>query len=281
MALAVSQAFESLREAVSRSSSGGITSPEGDRHVSRTERSVAAYFVALRDRLPYGQLATFSQSLLDTYGEDLPEHLVRRIEIGITPMMERPLKGSYPIFVRLVSPSLAGGFVYGQDEVEGYMGAPIAESQRQTILMESAPDPEIVSWAEAHAATLVTQMDKETIHRLALIIADAIENQVAGVKLIPRLKREFPTLSRHRARVIALTETSDAYAQGAFDKATELKSTHKRAWTSGAADHKEDICDTNQAQGRIPITQPFASGHSRNPFHPKCYCRTVYFGAGT
>jgi len=140
------------------------------------------------------------------------------------------------------------------------------------IYFEGPPMQQAIDYAAKHCATLVTGIDDETKKRLAQIIADGIENK-RGVPGIARdIRAQFQDMSRYRAKLISQNETADALQQAFMDRA-EAMGIEGKEWITAGDEKVCEICGGNEAEGVIPLHQPFSSGDMRPPGHPGgCRC---------
>jgi hypothetical protein len=139
------------------------------------------------------------------------------------------------------------------------------------LAFEGIPSTKAITWAEKHAAQLVTQMDEETKNRLAKVISDGIANK-RGVAGIGRdIRREIQDMSVNRGKLIAQNETATALEQAFEDNGDEIGSDGKE-WITAGDDKVSDGCRENEAAGIIPFHQAFPSGHMTPPRFPGCRC---------
>lgn len=136
------------------------------------------------------------------------------------------------------------------------------------VFFEGPPMQQAIAYANKHCAQLVTNMDIETKDRLAKVIGDAIQNK-RGVDGLGRdIRAEFEDMSRARSQVIARTETCDALEQSFMDRSKAIGITGKEWITHDPC----PICAANEAEGIVPLSHVFSSGHDRPPVHPNCVC---------
>lgn len=136
---------------------------------------------------------------------------------------------------------------------------------------EGPPVRAAVEWAENYCAGLVTKMDIETKSRLAKVISDGINNKRGIDGLARDIRKEFTDMSRDRAEMIARTETNQALSKASLDRMKDMGIEGKE-WVVIGDDRLCEICEGNEAQGVIPVNQPFQSGHMNPPGHPNCRC---------
>jgi SPP1 gp7 family putative phage head morphogenesis protein len=120
-------------------------------------------------------------------------------------------------------------------------------------------------------AERVTGMDAETQRRLANTIANSLA-EGNGVDEIARdIRREFGDMTRRRARLIAHTETGDQFSRAAHET-YRRNGVESKEWLTAQDDLVEPECAGNEAEGAIPIDEPFSSGHQAPLAHPRCRC---------
>jgi len=124
-------------------------------------------------------------------------------------------------------------------------------------------------WARQHSFELVkgiTDTTKETTRR---IFGDWLAEGGTLPELEQRLGVHF---DRNRARLIAVNETTEAFAEGNMTAWRASEVVKGKQWmTVGDAD-VDDPCLENERQGVIPLDQPFATGHQRPGAHIGCRC---------
>jgi len=74
-----------------------------------------------------------------------------------------------------------------------------------------------------------------------------------------------------RAKMVAHTEMARAQSAATLESYAQT-GVRERSWL-GAGDAKEcPVCDANEAQGAVPMGQPFTGGVLAPPQHPMCRC---------
>ncbi|MGE0105291.1 MAG: phage minor head protein, partial [Blastocatellales bacterium] len=130
------------------------------------------------------------------------------------------------------------------------------------------------SWAERHAADLVTKITDATREMLRKTIAQGLqETDIPGIA--ERIAKEY-AFSAERALLIADTETAFANGQGAlqgYKEAEALGIKIKKQWLDhpGAC----PVCAENARAGAIDLDDPFPGGVTTTPQHPACRCSTI------
>jgi len=136
------------------------------------------------------------------------------------------------------------------------------------IYHEGPPMRQAMTYAQKRAALLVKGLNDETREQMRGVIEYAIK-QKRGIPGLSRdLRKQFNTMSRVRAKVIARTETCDALESAFMDRAKDMKVTGKEWVVTDPC----PICEENGNAGVIPIDKPFPSGDMRPPAHPNCRC---------
>lgn len=134
-------------------------------------------------------------------------------------------------------------------------------------------------WAERRAMELL-RMDGEvslveaTQARLRLILIRALD-EGWGIGQLAREIRADTAFSAGRAQMIARTETATALGNGRYE-ASVAQGRNEKHWVTQFDTHVDEICLSNEAQGWLTISQPFQSGHDREPAHPSCRCVVRY-----
>ena len=120
----------------------------------------------------------------------------------------------------------------------------------------------------------VWSIPESTRDMLRGVVTEAMEQGLSGKALANRIREEY-AFSEARAETIARTECAFADANGNFLSYVESGVvTGKRSVLSNNENHGADDI-ANAAQGVIPLTQAFQSGHMTVPFHPRCQCDLV------
>jgi len=139
------------------------------------------------------------------------------------------------------------------------------------IYFEGPPMQQAISYANKHAARLVTEMDLETKDRLAKVIADGIQNKRGIDGLARDIRKGFDDMTKYRSQLIARTETAGALSKGSIDRMEDMGVTGKE-WVTVGDDKVSDECLGNEAEGAVPIDHVFSGGVLNPPQHPDCRC---------
>lgn len=136
------------------------------------------------------------------------------------------------------------------------------------IYYEGPPMRQAMTYAQKRAALLIKGLNDETREQIRGVIEYAIK-QKRGIPGLSRdLRKQFISMSRVRAKMIARTETCDALESAFMDRAKDMKVTGKEWVVTDPC----PICEENGNAGVIAIDKPFPSGDMRPPAHPNCRC---------
>lgn len=231
-------------------------SPKNRRRRNRLQGDIAKYFRSLEDAFPYSEIAR------------LYELYVKESLGSETGNILDPLLATFDDKLETeISGQLAETYISGQAEMISWGktkgGVPIA--------YEGPPIQGAVDWANKHSATLVKGMNQETKKRLAHTISQGVANKRGIPGLARDIKKEFADMSKYRSELIARTETSTALSTASLDSMNDMGIEGKE-WVTMGDDRVSDECEANEAQGVIPINEPFISGPMAPPQHPDCRC---------
>lgn len=222
----------------------------------RLRKELADYFKSLADAFPYPELDVLYY-----------KYVKESLGAGTGNILD-PLLATFAnsLLLRL-NGHLVTIYVSGSAEMISWgktkAGVPIA--------FEGPPMSEAISWAEKHAAKLVTQMDMETKRRLAQVVSDGIKNKRGIPGLARDIRGEFADMSKYRSDLIARTETSNALSQASLDRMKDMDIEFKE-WVTAGDDRVSPECRGNEAEGIIPTNQAFSGGVMAPPQHPDCRC---------
>jgi len=140
------------------------------------------------------------------------------------------------------------------------------------LTIASPPAPKVaIDFARERGAQLVTQMNETTKKRLANVISDGIKNKRGVPGISQDIRKTFADMTRYRSELIARTETANALTHASLDRMGDLGVDGKE-WVTVGDDRVSLECQSNEAQGVIPIDQEFTSGVMGPPQHPACRC---------
>lgn len=138
-------------------------------------------------------------------------------------------------------------------------------------------DKEALTFAEDHAADLVTQITESTRNMLRGTISDALEEGWSKPELSTEISGTY-AFGEARADMIAHTELAMAHSYGRVDVAKAAGATKKQWLLSADHDPNED-CDCSDAAdaGWVDMDDSFTDDDDYDfpPGHPNCWCDWV------
>lgn len=189
----------------------------------------------------------------------------------------------YDAMTRLNNPALRVPLIDATLDVlreAGYMGAAVGRQQLSLSTLGAGVDWEgvntsVLRWAMNYSYELVGGLTETTKQRLALEIARFAESGESLPKLVARLTdSDGGMFSKARARRIAVTEVTRAYAEGNL-AAWRAGGTERIQWQTAMDERVCPICWP--MQGKVTdIDKPFEHptlGSIRIPAHVNCRCR--------
>jgi hypothetical protein len=153
---------------------------------------------------------------------------------------------------------------------EGWSSGMIAAHAPDQFAMMN---PDAATWAAQHAAERVAQLDDATRMFLRVLVTDAIKDGWTNEQLAAALESNY-AFSNMRAKTIADSEIADATVHGSL-AAWKKMGIPGKSWLVSPDENNCAVCLANQAQGAIPIDQPFQSGHQAPTAHPNCHCDLI------
>jgi hypothetical protein len=261
-----------LREVVSKAIPTSVDAPENQVLIDDMTRALAGYFERLYADYPAERMArAINNAILLSEAEGELDDA----EIVLIEWIAEHDEDLAAVLEEGIEAGLTAGTL-------AQIGEFIDDLDLTDLLI--APDaflsPDIIAQARAILGDKIVGIDETTRDRIANIIANGLENR-DGIDRIQGDILEFindDQITTARARMIARTETADALGAGAENAARDVGAKEKQWITVGDDDVDELICIPNEAQGLIPFSQAFQSGHARQPGHPNCRCATTYHG---
>lgn len=141
-------------------------------------------------------------------------------------------------------------------------------------------DPDAVTWAEDHAASLISkdgsggELVDATRAMLRRTLAQAVRDKMTDRQIADLLQNDY-AFSRERAELIARTEVRNAVGRGRLAGAQRV-GMQSKDWRVSDDEGPCPLCEANQAQGWIAIDKPFVSGAMAPLAHPRCRCSASY-----
>ena len=163
----------------------------------------------------------------------------------------------------------------------------IAEIRLGLELSFSLKNPRAVAYLKAHGAELVAGVNETTKAEIRTLLARATDRGWSYNRLAEALIDRYEEFAvgrpqEHidsRAHLVAVTETGQAYAEGNWIVAQDLRAgglEMEKHWSTMRDDRVSDGCRANEAQGWIPADQPHLSGHMHPLRFPGCRCDELY-----
>jgi hypothetical protein len=134
-----------------------------------------------------------------------------------------------------------------------------------------------LDWAKSHTDELIGMLDESTQKMVSTAISSGIEENLSEDEIVKKVMDAG--FDEDRAALIAMTEIGNANSQGALEgykSAGDAGVKVMKKWvTVGDDGVDKDVCELNEAQGPIPLDEPFQSGHMAPLGHPRCRCVLV------
>lgn len=149
-------------------------------------------------------------------------------------------------------------------------------------------NPLAVRYVAEHGAKLVSKVNDTTRDYLRTVIQKGVDEGWSYDRIASAITDRYEEFAvgrpqQHidsRAHMIAVTETGNAYEAGNRVVAESLGGyglDMEKSWLTAQDDRVcSDECQVNEAQGWIPMPEPFASGHQQPLAHPACRCAALY-----
>jgi SPP1 gp7 family putative phage head morphogenesis protein len=170
-----------------------------------------------------------------------------------------------------------------------------AQDQEALMRLPSVPEVDWSTWApgDAEAARLALSADgtdvglfqlwerdairikgiEETqLDMLAAVLADGIERGSSGEEIAIALRGLIA--DPRKAHQIAVTEVNRVISASTLDSYRRM-GVKTKGWLTALDQNVCKRCGANQAQGDIPLDQPFQSGELHPPGHPWCRCSLI------
>lgn len=121
----------------------------------------------------------------------------------------------------------------------------------------------------ADADVTITSVADGRFDDLARILAEGLERGDAPAKVAKELRGVLDAPGW--AETVAVTETARAVSAAAQDQ-YKANGIDKNSWLISPDQRVCDLCDTNAAEGPIPVGTRFTSDDRHPPAHPRCRC---------
>jgi hypothetical protein len=142
-------------------------------------------------------------------------------------------------------------------------------------------NPRAVAWFQQHGGSVayIKGIQDTTADEMRTIIARGLDEGTAYSNIADEIVQRFGGYTDHRARLIAVTETGEAYEAGnkmfaetIIDDGVDLE----KRWNNSGDDRVSDGCLQNSADGWIPFDDVHSSGHEHPLRFPGCRCWETY-----
>ena len=125
-------------------------------------------------------------------------------------------------------------------------------------------------WAIRYGEQLTGELAKTTTPRIQRLISDWVSNGESLSTLINRVQDGY-LYSEDRARTIAVTEVTRAFAQGNLEAWRASGVMALKRWNTGVDELVCPICRPLHRM-TVPINDQFPGGYDGPPAHPRCRC---------
>jgi hypothetical protein len=175
-------------------------------------------------------------------------------------------------------------------QIAAAMAAGAAEQYGGLVLGLSfdVNNPKAQEYLRQHAAELIAGIDETTKKRMNTLIVKAREEGWSYDKLAEEIKSRWDGFAQgqpqehidSRAHLVAVTETGNAYEEGAYQAALQARDLGiqlEKSWlTVGDERVCSEQCEVNEGAGWIAADEEFPSGHLHPLAHPACRCTALY-----
>jgi SPP1 gp7 family putative phage head morphogenesis protein len=170
------------------------------------------------------------------------------------------------IVAQLQAVALAGS-EFGREQVEGDV---FGVRKALEVGMWELANNMAADWALSYGYDLVRGIISTTRDRIAREVAEYVRNSETVGTLIQRLSAGN-LFSPERARMIAVTEVTRAYAEGNRQAWKASGVIEKRRWRTNADELVCPVCGPLAGQV-VGLDEEFDGGISGPPAHPRCRC---------
>lgn len=193
-------------------------------------------------------------------GDDANE-LVRRLR---DEQVTRPFQDA---IVRVLQRVALAGSEFGREQVEKYV---FGTAKALEVGMWELANNAAAAWAITFGQTLAGMMLMTTTERIQNEIANYILNSETMGQLIQRI-RLGNVYSEERARQLAVTEVTRAFAEGNMAAWRAAGVIEKRRWNTNNDELVCPVCGPLAGQVR-GLDDEFGDGIPLPPAHPRCRC---------
>jgi hypothetical protein len=196
----IAEALHKFIEMVQRP---GLLGLVGQRRERACARDLSAYFRLLGAKLP---LDVMSQ-LADGMNVETAKHATEMMVMNV-------LRNMRPMLTEVLTHHMATAYAEGWKTTR-FVEADVTGDSLDQL---GATGQQAADYAAQTAGTLITDLDANTLSRLQVVVAEAIEERLGVDVLARNIRSEVMDMSVNRARSIATTEMNKAMSQAALDK---------------------------------------------------------------
>lgn len=167
------------------------------------------------------------------------------------------------------------------------LGAAQAISDLQVDYAFQLSNPRAVAYIEQNGALRVAGINDTTQAAIRNIVTQGTREGWSYDRVAREINRQFREFAvgrpqehiQSRGHLVAITEMGNAYEAGSAVVIDDLQAAGlemEKKWLTVGDNRVSDGCKENGAEGWIPYSQAFQSGHARPLRFPGCRCTTLY-----
>ena len=148
-------------------------------------------------------------------------------------------------------------------------------------------NPRAVQYLDEHGYGLISQINEVTRGNIATIVSNGVNEGWSYNRMAREISSLYSEMAvgkpqahiESRAHLIAITEAGQAYEAGSNIVVRDLQEAGlamEKKWLTVGDDRVSQGCRDNAAEGWIPYSQAFSSGHQHPLRFPGCRCTTLY-----
>ena len=164
-------------------------------------------------------------------------------------------------------------------------GATLAEVEIDIAF--TLANPRAVQYLDEHGYGLISQINEVTRGNIATIVSNGVDEGWSYSRMAREISSLYSEMAvgkpqahiESRAHLIAITEAGQAYEAGSNMVVRDLQEAGlamEKKWLTVGDDRVSQGCRDNAAEGWIPYSQAFGSGHQHPLRFPGCRCTTLY-----
>lgn len=164
------------------------------------------------------------------------------------------------------------GASFGQEQIEALVFGTVKQVEALDIgaVDWTLANDAAATWAESLGTQLAGDLAKVTTPRIQALIGTWIRDGRPFQDLIQNIQSGY-FYSESRARSIAVTEVTRAYAEGNMAAWRESRVIQARRWNTATDEIVCPICRPLNGQIK-PLGEPFGPGTDNPPAHVRCRC---------